>query len=64
MLGGGRPKQIAVEPRSGLEQVGQRQLGAQAELEGDIAELDVEIDQAGFALAPGLALRRSGSRAG
>ena len=55
MLGGRRPQQIAVEPRSGLEQVGQGQLGAQAELEGDIAELDVEVDQAGFALASGLA---------
>ena len=56
MLGGRGPEQIAVEPRSGLEQVGQRQLRPQAELEGDIAELDVEIDQAGFALVPGLAL--------
>ena len=64
MLGRGRAQQVAVEPRSGLEQIGQRQLGLQAELEGDVAELDVEIDQAGFAAGARPRSRRSGSRAG
>ena len=42
-------KQIAVEARAGVEQVAERQLRPQAELEGGIAELDVEIEQADFA---------------
>ena len=36
----------------------------QAELEGGIAELDVEVDQAGLAPALRLVLRETGSRAG
>jgi hypothetical protein len=41
----------SVEPAP-LEQVEQRELGPQAELEGDVAELDVEVDQAGLAPLP------------
>ena len=49
MRGRRRAQQFAVEPRAGLDQVGERQLRPQAELEGGVAELDVEVDQAGFA---------------
>ena len=60
MIGGRRAQQVAVEPRARFEQVGKRQLRLQAELEGDIAELHVEVDQAGFAAdAPASLLREA-----
>src|SRR6185369_14851993 len=59
MVGRGCSKQRAVEPVPGLEQVDQRQLWPQAELEGDVAELDVEVDQAGLAPAAGLIVREA-----
>ena len=64
MIGRGCPQERAVETRSGLEQIDERQLGLESELEGDVAELDVEVDQAGFAAVRRLLLARSGSRAG
>src|SRR3954453_2653592 len=57
MLGRCRPEQVAVEAGAGVEQVGEGQLRTHAELERDVAELHVEVDQAGFALVASLGLR-------
>ena len=51
MRRGRRAQQVAVDPRPGLDQVGERQAGPQAKLEGGVAELHVEVDQARFAAA-------------
>ena len=49
MLRRRRAQQLAVEPFPRIDQVEKVQLRQQAKLEGGIAELHVEIDQAGFA---------------
>ncbi len=59
MVGRGRAQQVAVEPRPGFEQIEQRQLRPQPELERDVAELHVEVDQAGFAAARRFVLREA-----
>ena len=51
------PEQVAVQPRASLDEFGKRQFRRQAQLEGGVAELDVEIDQAGLAALLGLLLR-------
>src|SRR5205085_10205962 len=57
MLADDRAEESAVQARTRFEQVLQRKLRAHSKLEGNVAELDIEIHETGFAAEGCLALR-------
>ena len=58
MIGRRCPQQVAVDPSASVDQVGERQGGPEAELKRGIAELDIQIDEAGLTAVLGFMIAK------